>query len=320
MEEGEQVRISRTVLKRVSEERTGVLINQSAGVTGNMYRSLEEMSVHSTLCVPLWTGDKIIGLLSLDAMRADRTFTQQDLDVLLAIAHQAAMGIERGRLSQLVESEREMRSYLSKYLDNRIVERITHRTGGDDPLAPAERIVTVLFSDIVSFTKMSEGLEPSQVGGFIRDYLTAMTEIIFAHGGTIDKYIGDAVMALFGAPVPSENSATDAIKAALEMRDRVRDFQPPGGKQGPLRVRFGINTGLVVVGNFGSARRTEYTAIGDAVNVASRLQTFARPNEICIDEETFAKTGGAFLVEEIGTVDVKNRAQPIAVYKVLRAK
>ncbi len=319
--EGEQVRISRTVLRRVSEERTGVLINQTGtGSTNNMYQSLQEMRVHSTLCVPLWTGDKIIGLMSLDSTQADRAFTQQELEVLLAIAHQAAMGIERGRLSQMVESERQMRSYLSKYLDNRIVERITQRGDGEDPLAPAERIVTVLFSDIVSFTKMSEGLGPAQVGGFIRDYLTAMTEIIFAHGGTIDKYIGDAVMALFGAPVPSENSATDAIKAALEMRDRVRDFQPPGGQPGTLRVRFGINTGLVVVGNFGSARRTEYTAIGDAVNVASRLQTFARPNEICIDEDTFAKTGGAFVVEEIGSVDVKNRAQPIAVFKVLRAK
>jgi len=317
--EGEQVRLSRTVLKRVADERSGVLMNQG-GSTTNIYRSLEEMRVNSTLCVPLWTGDKIIGILSLDSTRPERTFTQQDLEVLLAIAHQAAIGIERGRLSQMVESERQVRAYLSKYLDNRIVERITHRADGADPLAAAERVVTVLFSDIVSFTKISEGLEPAQVGAFIREYLTAMTEIIFAHGGTIDKYIGDAVMALFGAPVPADDSATAAIRAALEMRDRVREMKPPGKSSGNLRVRFGINTGLVVVGNFGSARRTEYTAIGDAVNVASRLQTFARPNEICIDEETFAKTGGAFIVEEIGTVDVKNRAQPIAVYKVLRAK
>src|SRR5205085_1119461 len=118
-----------------------------------------------------------------------------------------------------------------------------------------ERVVTVLFSDIVSFTKISEGLEPAQVGGFIREYLTAMTEIIFAHGGTIDKYIGDAVMALFGAPVPSNDSATSAIRAALEMRERIRHLPAPGKGAQPLRVRFGINTGLVVVGNFGSARR-----------------------------------------------------------------
>jgi len=158
--EGEQVRLSRTVLKRVADERSGVLMNQG-GSTTNIYRSLEEMRVNSTLCVPLWTGDKIIGILSLDSTRPERTFTQQDLEVLLAIAHQAAIGIERGRLSQMVESERQVRAYLSKYLDNRIVERITHRADGTDPLAPAERVVTVLFSDIVSFTKISEGLEPA---------------------------------------------------------------------------------------------------------------------------------------------------------------
>ena len=320
LHEGEQVRISKTVLKRVSEERTGVLINQGTESSSHIYQSLQEMRVHSTLCVPLWTGDKIIGLLSLDSTNPERTFTQQELEVLMAIAHQAAMGIERGRLSQLVESERQVRSYLSKYLDNRIVERISQRGSGEDPLAPAEKVVTVLFSDIVSFTKISEGLDPAAVGHFIREYLTAMTEIIFAHGGTIDKYIGDAVMALFGAPMPSDDSPSSAIRAALDMRDRVREFKPPGDRVDQLRVRFGINTGLVVVGNFGSARRTEYTAIGDAVNVASRLQTFARPNEICIDEETYAKTNGAFIVEEIGTVDVKNRAQSVAVYKVLRAK
>ena len=128
--EGEQVRLSRTVLKRVADERSGVLINQGGESSSHIYHSLQEMRVHSTLCVPLWTGDKIIGLLSLDSTRPERLFTQQDLDVLLAIAHQAAMGIERGRLSQMVESERQMRSYLSKYLDNRIVERITQRGDG----------------------------------------------------------------------------------------------------------------------------------------------------------------------------------------------
>ena len=140
-----------------------------------------------------------------------------------------------------------------------------------------------------------------------------MTEIIFAHGGTIDKYIGDAVMALFGAPVPADDSPAAALARPWKCAMRMREIQPPGKHVAAVRARFGINTGLVVVGNFGSARRTEYTALGDAVNVASRLQTFARPNEICIDEETYAKTGGAFVVEEIGTVDVKNRAQPIAV-------
>ena len=317
--EGQQVRVSRTVLQTLLDRRSGVLIQQSAGAA-NILRSLEEMNVCSTLCVPLWTGESIIGLLSLDSTRPTKVFTEDDLDLLLAVAHQAAIGIERGRLSQLVESEREARAYLSKYLDNRIVEQISRRGDGDDPLAPTERIVTVLFSDIVSFTKICEGLPPVQVAGFIREYLTTMTEIVFAHGGTIDKYIGDALMALFGAPMPSPDSAVSAVRAALEMRDRIREFRRPKPGGAALRVRVGINTGLVVVGNIGSTRRMEYTAIGDAVNVAARLQAFARPNEICIDETTLSQTGGAFQVEEIGTIDVRNRAEPISIFKVLAAR
>jgi len=321
--EDEQVRFSRSVLKKLLEERAGVVIGQSdlsKSTSGeNMLRSLVEMRVYSTMCVPLWTGDNIIGILSLDSTTPGKFFSPEDLELLLAVAHQAAIGIERGRLSQMFESERQVRAYLSKYLDNRIVEHISHHKAGDDPLAPAEKVVTVLFSDIVSFTKMSEGMQPAELANFVKEYLTVMTEIIFKHGGTIDKYIGDAVMALFGAPVPSEDSCAQAIRAAIEMRERIKDFQIPG-KADALRVRFGINTGLVVVGNIGSSRRMEYTALGDAVNVASRLQTFARPNEICIDEVTQARTSGQFAVEEIGTIDVKNRAQGIAVFKVLRAK
>lgn len=317
--EGQQVHVSRTVLQTLLDRRAGVLIQQSAGAA-NILRSLEEMNVCSTLCVPLWTGESIIGILSLDSTRPTKVFTQDDLELLLAVAHQAAVGIERGRLSQLVESERQAKAYLSKYLDNRIVEQISRRGDGEDPLAPTERVVTVLFSDIVSFTKICEGLPPVQVAGFISEYLTTMTEIVFAHGGTIDKYIGDAIMALFGAPIPSADSGVAAIRAALEMRDRIREFRRPKPGGAALRVRVGINTGLVVVGNIGSARRMEYTAIGDAVNVAARLQAFARPNEICIDETTFSQTGGAFQVEEIGAIDVRNRAEPVAVYKILGAR
>jgi adenylate cyclase len=310
LDENSEVLISRTVLTHVLEERKGVIVNPT-GIA-----SLTDVA--STLCVPLWTGDTIIGLLSLDSVNPARTFTPEDLELLLPVAHQAAIGIQRGRLSQQVEAERRMRDHLSKYLDHRIVSQISTR--GAASLEPAEKVVTVLFSDIVAFTKISEKLGPADVASFLGGYLTAMTEIIFKHGGTIDKYIGDAVMALFGAPVDSEDSASSAVRAALEMKDRLGDFRLPGRQSGSLRVRIGINTGLVVVGNLGSERRVEYTALGDAVNVASRLEAFARPNEICIAEDTYSKTGGGFSVEEIGTIDVKNRAEPVIVYKVLGEK
>ena len=316
----EEVRVSRTVLKRLLDERAGVVINpttESADALG----SLLAMHVLSTMCVPLWTGNKIVGILSVDSTTPDKRFTEQDLDLLIAVAHQVAIGIQRSQLTYQIENERRLRDYLSKYLDNRIVEQISvGHEAGKDVLAPVERVVTILFADVVAFTKISELLGPVELANFIREYLTAMTEVIFAHGGTIDKYIGDSVMALFGAPVPQDNSGRSAISAALAMNRRVAELSSPEAWKRPLSVRIGINTGPVVVGNLGSEVRSEYTALGDAVNVASRLQVFARPGEICVDESTLEKTKGDFEVEEIGTIDVKNRAEPVVVYKVLKER
>jgi adenylate cyclase len=251
-------------------------------------------------------------------IRWDKSFSNDDLDVLLAVAHQAALGIERDRMSRQISAERHVRDYLSKYIDKQIVEQISARADMEDPLEAAERKVTILFSDIVSFTKISESLKPTELAGFIREYLSAMTDIVFAHGGTIDKYIGDAVMALFGAPVTTENASECAVRTALAMKERIAAFSVPGQKA-PLRVRVGINTGVAVVGNLGSDRRMEYSALGDAVNVASRLETFARPNEIVVDDRTYAETKDKFVYEQIGDIDVKNRAQPVPVYKVIKA-
>jgi adenylate cyclase len=236
----------------------------------------------------------------------------------LAVAHQAALGIERDRMSRQVAAERHVRDYLSKYIDKQIVEQISARADTEDPLAAAERKLTILFSDIVSFTKISEPLQPTERAAFIREFLSSMTDIVFAHGGTIDKYIGDALMALFGAPVTIDNASECAVRTALAMKERIASFFAPGQKI-PLRARIGINTGVAVVGNLGSDRRMEYSALGDAVNVASRLQTFARPNEIVVDDKTYAETKHLFAYEQIGDIDVKNRAQPVPVYKVIKA-
>jgi adenylate cyclase len=320
MDDEDSVRISRTVLSKVLDGRQGVMIKQKTDESGEgqTLRSLVEMKVHSTLCVPLWTADRITGLISLDLIKWEKSFASDDLEVLLAVAHQAALGIERDRMSRQISAERHVRDYLSKYIDKQIVEQISARADVEDPLAAAERKVTILFSDIVSFTKISETLKPTELATFIREYLSAMTDIVFGHGGTIDKYIGDAVMALFGAPVAIENAAECAVRTALEMKDRIAAFSVPGQKA-PLRVRVGINTGVAVVGNLGSDRRMEYSALGDAVNVASRLETFARPNEIVVDDRTYAETKDKFLYEQIGDIDVKNRAQPVPVYKVIKA-
>ncbi len=316
LQPGETVRFSRSVLKRLLDERCGLLISPDASSAG-AYATLDQMGVVSAMCVPLWTGEEIIGALLLESTRPEHVFSAEDLELMMVVAHQASIGIQRSRLTERVEEEQRVRKYLSQFLDHRVVERISQSGATDDALAPREQQVTILFSDIVSFTKLSEGLPPTDVAAFVRQYLTVMTDIVFKHGGTIDKYIGDAIMALFGAPVIGEDDAAAAVQAALEMRRALPSIKPPGASTTELRARFGINTGTVVVGTIGSKRRAEYTAIGDAVNVAARIQTFARPNEICIDELTRAKVESRFVMEEIGMIDVKNRLQPLAVFKVL---
>ncbi len=314
--EQQDARISRTVLRQLLEERAGVLI-KDVGAEDVQLKSLMAMSVASTLCAPLWTSQKIVGFISLDRFAGD-DFDEGHLDFLMAVAHQAAVGLERLRLATLAEKEQTVRTYLSRYLDSKVVGQIAgqQREGEEDPLTPAERQVTILFCDIVSFTKISEGLPPVVLAEFMRSYLTQMTEIILSHGGTIDKYIGDAVMALFGAPVAREDAARAAIKAATRMMQSVAGLKAPGGED--LRIRAGIATGRAVVGNMGSEQRIEYTALGDTVNVASRLESFARPGEICIDDATLEVVGEAtFNVKEIGVVDVKNRAKPIRVFNVI---
>ena len=305
-------RISRSVLERVLDARSGVLICQEISPLD----SLVMMDVHSTICVPLWTAERIVGLLSLDSITPGRVFTDDQLEVMIAIAHQAAIGIQRLQLDQEVQRQRRIRDYLSKYIDERVMAEIEGAGASVDPLAARKQEVTILFADIVSFTKLSEGLDPSVLADFVREYLSAMTEIVFAHGGTIDKYMGDCLMALFGAPISRADDAARAVRAALDLRERAAQFTVPGSSE-RLHIRIGINTGPVVVGNLGSRQRTEYSALGDAVNVASRLESLARPDEICIDQRTAEATGGLFRFEEVGPVEVKNRSQPVMVLKVV---
>ncbi len=310
--EGESIRFSRTVISKMMEEKSGVLIRQTTPSAVEI-SSLKVMNVQATLCVPLWTRKQIMGFVILDMLQEQRGFTTTHLDLLVAVAHQAALGVERSRFAEAVESERKRRDYLCQYLDHKIIQSVlSNQSSDDDPLAAQEKEITILFCDIVSFTKMSEHMPPADLARFVRDHLTAMTEILFGHDGTIDKYIGDAVMALFGAPVANPESATNAVRAAMEMKAFVSDLVEPS-----VRLRFGIATGPVIVGNIGSAQRVEYTALGDTVNVASRLEGLARPSEIVIDDTTRALLGPDFQVEEIGTIEVKNRIEPVQVFKVL---
>ncbi|RIK35909.1 MAG: hypothetical protein DCC58_19940 [Chloroflexi bacterium] len=223
--------------------------------------------------------------------------------------------VEEARREQQAAQERQ-RALFSRYLAPAVVERAL-RSPDDVQLGGARQQVTILFADVRGFTGYSEAHSAEAVVDALNTYLALATNEIFAQFGTLDKFLGDGVMAIFGAPLPLEQHAAAAVRAALAIRERALALRRERGA--PFAFGFGINTGDAVVGNIGAQQLMNYTAIGDTVNVASRLEEAARAGEVLITQATLDACAGAFAVEELGPLYVKGRAEPIATYKVIAA-
>lgn len=221
-------------------------------------------------------------------------------------------------LRNYIQEEGEKRR-LSRYFSPAVLDEIV-RHPEKMSLGSARRRATILFSDIRGFTSISEQLQPEEVVDLLREYLTTMTEIVFKHGGVVDKFIGDAVMALYGVPLPYDDHAARAVRTALEMQERTAALAPRWtAKCGvPLRIGVGIHTGEVVAGTIGSAQRLEYTAIGDTVNLTSRLESMTKElkSSIVISQDTKADIEGLFHLRHLGQIKVKGRETPVEVYTV----
>jgi adenylate cyclase len=180
------------------------------------------------------------------------------------------------------------------------------------------RQLTVMFADVVGFTKISERMGTAVIG-VISSYLDVVSTTVEANGGTVDKYIGDAVMALWGAPRLDADQARNACRAALDANKAVRDSGITDDRGEPLQVRIGLHSGVAVVGNIGSSRRLNYTAIGDTVNLASRLEGVNKVfgTSILISEETRVEAGATFMTRELAEVSVVGRAEPIRIHELL---
>jgi adenylate cyclase len=183
--------------------------------------------------------------------------------------------------------------------------------------------VSVLFADLSGFTPFSESRSPEEVMEVLNEAFSGLTEVVFKHHGTLDKFIGDCIMAFFGAPVPIGNDAVNAVEAALEMRRTFAELKKKWGEAGPqLGLAIGINSGEAIVGNVGSSRRMEYTVIGDTVNAAARLQDKAEAGQILIGEDTYRKAvaemGDDLVTKTPLEMPVKGREKPLTVYDVVR--
>jgi adenylate cyclase len=224
-------------------------------------------------------------------------------------------------LSVVEEGEkREIRNAFRRYVNPEIADLLASepsrlRLGGE------RRPITVFFSDIKGFTTLSERLPPDTLGDMLSRYLEAMTDVVFTHGGLLDKYIGDAVMAFWGAPVAVDDHAARCCRAALDMQASLARLNDTWEGEGLPRlvVRMGISTAEAVVGNFGSSRRFSYTAVGDGVNLASRLEHINEVygTRILLAPETRRAIGSEFVCREIDHARVRGRTQSVTVYELM---
>jgi len=218
-----------------------------------------------------------------------------------------------------VREQREKRR-LSQFFSPKVLREVV-RQRDEGSLESARRLVTVLFSDIRGFTSLSERLEPEQVAEMLREYLTEMTEIVFRHGGTVDKYIGDCVMALYNVPLEDPQHAVNAVRTGLDFQEKTLEVSRRWEAKLGITIRngVGINTGEAVVGTMGSRQRLEYTAIGDTINLGARLESITKEYGvgIIISEFTHRLLHHEFMTRELGEVTVKGKTHPVKIFGVL---
>jgi adenylate cyclase len=316
-----QITISKTIADRVIKDRVSILTSDAmVDPRFGAGDSIRFHGIRSAMCAPLWNKDQVIGMIHVDSPMLTNCFTLNDLDLLTALANYAAVAVERARLNQKIVAEEKKRERLGRFLSPQVTARIlaTSESQGVALGVPEVKDVSVLFADIVGFTTMSEQMSPAAVALLLNDYLSRMTDVIFKYEGTLDKYIGDGVMAVFGAPLDMQDHALRAIKTALEMRERLDEFNAER-KDGPtLKIRIGINSGKAVAGEIGSVNKKEYTVLGDTVNTASRLESsVAKPMMIVIGENTREVAREHFELRSLGKATLKGKERGVEVYEVV---
>jgi len=310
--------IGRTITRKVMKDRVALLSQdaasdeQFAGVD-----SIVSQGVRSTICAPLVAETRVHGALYADRLDPFAAFKPDDLELISAVAAQTAIAVENARAHERLAREEVARANYSRFLPEYVVKQMLENPDSFK-LGGVSQVITILFADIRGFTRISEHAPPEKIVNLLNRYFSAMTDIIFAHGGTLDKYLGDGLMALFGAPTATPDDASNALNAAVAMQRRLLGINLELRDEGfpEIGVGMGLHTGEVIVGYIGSDRRSEYTAIGDTVNTSSRLEANALGGEILISDATAQAAHSRYKLKPREPIMVKNRQQPVKLWEV----
>ncbi|MBI4616384.1 MAG: GAF domain-containing protein [Planctomycetes bacterium] len=322
LDPSEALIISRSIVSKVVQDRKSLLTSDTqVDDRFAAVQSIISQGIRSAMSVPLICRDNLLGVLHIDSSRRSDAFNEDNLQLLTGIAGQAAIAIENAKLLARIERESQMRSDLQRYLSPALVDQVVTKKIRLD-MGGTLRKVTILFSDIREFTPLSEQIPAQEVVSTMNRYFEVMVDVIFKYGGTLDKFIGDATMAVWGTPVAHPLDPLLAVRAALDMQKElfVLNCRFRSEDRRPLRMGIGVNTGEVVSGNMGSTKRMEYTVIGKEVNLAQRIETLTRANQIFISEATYNEIKDWVRVIELDPTTVKGIKGPIRVYYLLAAR
>jgi adenylate cyclase len=323
--DSDELPVSRTILRTVLEEQVALLtldaLDDQRLASGH---SIRIHGIRSAMCAPLWSDDRLIGFIQVDSLIQAGSFTEEDLNFLIALSNYGAVGVERVR-------DRAVRGRLERYHSPAILEQVIAAGGDADGTEIRRAEVTVLFADLVGFTAFSETAEPEQVAELLNGYCSRAVEAIFQEGGTLDKFIGDCVMAFFGAPVVQHDHAARGVRAGVAIQDAVDDWNAERASLGeaPVRCRVALYSGPVVVGDVGSHTRVDYTVLGNTVNVAARLESnVAQPGDVVAGDSTILgltgtpdpTLGGRITLEPLGNFALKGLQKEIEAFRIVRGR
>jgi adenylate cyclase len=318
------VNISKTIAMKAIREKVAILSsNTQDDARFDGAESIIMYGITSAASVPIWTKSSIYGLIYIDTTEFDKIFQEHDLEVLSIIANFAGLSIEGINSLNRLNREKKIRARLERYHSPAVVSRImeSQESSTLEMNTYKETEATVLFMDIVGFTTKVEHMNPVEIGVFLNHLFTEMTEVVFKHNGTLDKYIGDCIMAVFGVPFAAENHALLAIQAAIDMLTQLEEMNESLPPEEKIKIRIGINSGKLVAGDFGSPKRLDYTVIGNTVNIASRLESsVAGPNEIVISQATYDLSKDAVECEILGEKKLHGLSKSVKSYKVVKMK
>ena len=313
---GEKIVLSKSIAGMALREKKSILINEPLlDPSFKSQESVKLLGIRSAMCVPLSHLDAVLGLIYLDTSDDSHRFTQDDLDMITALGNHATVAISQAQLNDKIRKQDIFRRRMAQYHSPAVIDRIVQ--GAEDALDVHEAEVTILFADVTDFTVFCEKHKPAVVRDMLNEYFSEMTEVIFNREGTLDKYIADEILAIFGVPFPHSDDPERALLTALEMREALKRLNSTRPPDMLFQVKIGINTGRVLVGDIGCLRRMDYTILGAPVNTAKRIETAALPDQILVGPSTYnGIKKNIFDLRPTTAIPLKGTSTPIQLYEL----